>query len=130
MDSDGSWTRMPALNLAAAFIWIHVFRPSQLGKVLIVLWTAVALVTNTAALVLTMFAPSYLLEHRFRIDALDVPNVTLSALLIGVMALGLIAVLVARRDRAEMFEKGGALLGLLLTAVPVAYLSLFMLGEL
>ena len=119
MDSDGSWTRMPALILAAAFIWIHVFRPSQLGKVLIVLWTAVALVTNTAALVLTMFAPSYLLEHRFRIDALDVPNVTLSALLIGVMALGLIAVLVARRDRAEMFEKGAALLGLLLTAVPV-----------
>lgn len=119
MDSDGSWTRMPALILVAAFIWVHVFRPSQLGKVLVVLWTAVALVTNTAALVLTMFAPSYLLEHRFRIDALDVPNVTLSALLIGVMALGLIAVLVARRDRAEMFEKGAALLGLLLTAVPV-----------
>lgn len=114
-----SWTRMPSLLLAAAFIWFHVFRPTRMGRWLIPLWTVVALMANLPALVLTMFAPSYLAEHRIWLWTLEVPNVIVSGLLIGVIALGLIAIVAARREKADGFDKGAGLAGLLLTAVPV-----------
>lgn len=119
VDNHETWTRLPALLVAAAFVWTYVFRRSTLGQRLIPLWVVVALMCNVPALVLTMFAPSYLIEHNFRLDVLDAPNVVLSALLIGVIALGLIAIVVAHRERAGTYEKGAGLVGLLLTAVPV-----------
>ncbi|MFD5867558.1 hypothetical protein ACFWGD_02940 [Corynebacterium sp. NPDC060344] len=114
-----SWTRMPSLLVAAGVIWFHVFRPSRMGRWLIPIWTVVALIANFPALVLTMFAPSYLIEHRMFMWTVDVPNVTLSGLLIGVCALGLIAIVASRRESATGFDKSCGLVGLLLTAVPV-----------
>lgn len=119
VDSHETWTRLPALLVAAAFVWTYVFRRSTLGRRLMPLWVAVALLCNGPALVLTMFAPSYLIEHRFQLGVLDAPNVVLSALLLGVIALGLIAITVAHREHAGNYEKTAGLVGLLLTAVPV-----------
>lgn len=119
VDNHETWTRLPALLVAAAFVWTYVFRRSTLGRRLMPLWVAVALLCNGPALVLTMFAPSYLIEHRFQLGVLDAPNVVLSALLLGVIALGLIAITVAHREHADNYEKTAGLVGLLLTAVPV-----------
>ena len=119
VDNHETWTRLPALLVAAAFVWTYVFRRSTLGRRLMPLWVAVALLCNGPALVLTMFAPSYLIEHRFQLGVLDAPNVVLSALLLGVIALGLIAITVAHREHAGTYEKTAGLVGLLLTAVPV-----------
>lgn len=119
VDNHETWTRLPALLVAAAFVWTYVFRRSTLGRRLMPLWVAVALLCNGPALVLTMFAPSYLIEHRFQLGVLDAPNVVLSALLLGVIALGLIAITVAHREHAGNYEKTAGLVGLLLTAVPV-----------
>ncbi len=119
VDNHETWTRLPALLVAAAFVWTYVFRRSTLGRRLMPLWVAVALLCNGPALVLAMFAPSYLIEHNFQLGVLDAPNVVLSALLLGVIALGLIAITVAHREHAGNYEKMAGLVGLLLTAVPV-----------
>lgn len=121
-DLDTTWARIPVALIAAVIVWISVYKPSENGKAYVGVWTAAAIFGNWPAIVLTIFSPNYLREHGFWTSALAAQNVHLSGLLLGVIALGLLAMVVVHRNGAGAFEKICGLLGLVLTAVPVVTL--------
>lgn len=119
---DSPWQRLPVAAIAAVVVWVYVFRPTNIGRVLVGVWTAAALLGNGPAIMLTLFSPTYIRENGLSETVLLARNVHLSGLLLGVIAFGLLAIVTVHRAKAEVFEKAAGLAGLALTAVPVVTL--------
>lgn len=121
-DPGTAWEHIPVAVIAAVIVWVCVYKPSTNGRAFVGVWTAAAVFGNWPAIALTIFSPNYLRENGIWLGALAARNVHLSGLLLGVIALGLLAMVVVHRNRAGGFEKICGLVGLALTAVPVVTL--------